>query len=247
FEHVLRYDKGITSDHVMASASVPVSFDYVSMDAEQYDTQTKKYKKDTRFFWDGGILVNTPLMQVVVSQRQYWYFGKEVKNAMPKLTVFQVNLRPSRIDTVPQDHDGVKNRTSDIIFGDRTENDETNLLIFQVYQELVNNLIKTAREHGVKQDIIDNILDQSVSTQERFIGVKANTYRDMVEGALNIGEIIRIERKHDEYSISNKIFDFSSNTIKHLKQTGYDDVVDYFKKCYGLEYLTSIGLQYSKT
>jgi len=247
FEHVMRYDTGITSDHVIASASVPVNFDYVKLEAERYDPQTKSYKKEDRFFWDGGILVNTPLMQVVAAQRQYWYFGKGIKGSVPKLNVFQVNLHPSRVDEVPWDHDGVKNRNSDIVFGDRTKHDETILLIFQAYQDLVTKLIKTARDHGVKQENIDAILDQPVPTQERFVGIRGTKYRDAVEGSLNMGEIIRVERKHDENSISNKIFDFTSNTIKHLLQTGYDDTVDYIKERFGSEHLKAAGMQNSKS
>ena len=34
FEHVIRYDKGITSDHVIASGSYPVNFDYASLEVE---------------------------------------------------------------------------------------------------------------------------------------------------------------------------------------------------------------------
>ncbi|MCE9653180.1 MAG: patatin-like phospholipase family protein [Nitrosarchaeum sp.] len=243
FEHVVRYDDGITADHVIASASVPVSYDYVKMDAERYDPKTKSYKKEERFFWDGGILINTPLMQVILSQRQYWYFGKGVIDMMPKLNVFQVNLNPSRIDNIPLDFDGVKNRVSDIVFADRTKNDETLLLLIQSYQEIIKKLITLSIEHGVKQEIIDKMLDAPLPMQERFVGAMATKYRDFVEGALNIGEIIRIEREHDEYAVSNKVYDFTSNTIKHLMQDGYDDTIDYLKTRFSLEYLKKIGLQ----
>ncbi|HKG30843.1 MAG TPA: hypothetical protein VKA91_06190 [Nitrososphaeraceae archaeon] len=37
-EHIIRYDKGITSDHVIASGSYPVNFDYASLEVESYDT-----------------------------------------------------------------------------------------------------------------------------------------------------------------------------------------------------------------
>ena len=33
-EHVIHYDKGITSDHVMASGSYPVNFDFAKIDVE---------------------------------------------------------------------------------------------------------------------------------------------------------------------------------------------------------------------
>ena len=241
FEHILRYDEGITSDHVIASASVPVSFDYVRLQAERYDPKTKSYKKEQRFFWDGGILVNTPLMQVILAQRQYWYYGKKVKSLVPKLNVVEVNLHPLQIDKAPLDHDGVKNRTVDIVLGDKTHNDETIMLILQAYTDLAKKLIKIAKDYGVKQETIDNILDQPIPSQERFVGVKGTKYRDAIEGSFNLGEIIRVQRKHDEHSISNKIFDFTSNTIKHLLQEGYDDTVDYIKARFGSEHIKRMG------
>lgn len=61
-------------------------------------------------------------------------------------------------------------------------------------------------------------------------------------GAYNLGEIIRIQREHDDNSISNKIFDFSSNTITRLIQDDYDDTVDYAKARFSIEYLKAAGV-----
>ena len=36
FEHVIKYPQGITSDHVIASAAVPINFDYSQIEAERY-------------------------------------------------------------------------------------------------------------------------------------------------------------------------------------------------------------------
>ncbi|MDR3781790.1 MAG: patatin-like phospholipase family protein [Candidatus Nitrosotalea sp.] len=246
FEHVIKYPQGITSDHVIASAAVPINFDYSQIEAERYDPQTKSYKKETRYFWDGGILANTPLMQVVMAQRQYWYFGKKVKDSVPKLNVFQVNLHPARVDKVPWDHDGAVNRNSDISFGDRSKSDETMLLSFQMYSQLVKELIQLAKDHGATQKIIDDLLDRPIPVQERLEGTRATKYRDGVEGAFNIGEIIRVQRKHDDYSISNKIFDFSSNTINRLLQDGYNDTVDGITTLFGIEVVKAAGLEIKK-
>ena len=43
FEYVIRYDKGITSDHVIASAAFPVNFDYVNFDVEKHDISQDNY------------------------------------------------------------------------------------------------------------------------------------------------------------------------------------------------------------
>jgi predicted acylesterase/phospholipase RssA len=246
FEHVIKYPQGITSDHVIASAAVPINFDYSQIEAERYDPQTKRYEKETRYFWDGGILANTPLMQVVKAHRQYWYFGKKVKDAVPKLDIFQINLHPARVASIPSDHDGAVNRNSDISFGDRSKSDETILLAFQMYSQLVKELIQLAKDHGATQKMIDDLLDRPIPSQERLEEVRGTTYRDGVEGAFNMGEIFRIQRKHDDYSISNKIFDFSSHTIQCLLQDGYNDTVDIIKARFGIEVLKAAGLEIKK-
>ena len=117
------------------------------------------------------------------------------------------------------------------------------MLAFQMYTQLVKELIQLARENGATQKMIDDLLDRPIPVQERLEGVKATTYRDGVEGAFNIGEIIRVQRKHDDYSVSNKIFDFSSNTIKRLLQDGYSDTVDTIKALFGLEQVKAAGIQ----
>ena len=48
----------------------------------------------------------------------------------------------------------------------------------------------------------------------------------MVEGRFDIAEIIRIERKNDENTTSDKTFDFSSGTIRQLLNDGYKDTID---------------------
>lgn len=44
-EYVIRYDEGITSDHVIASATYPVNFDYVSLSVENHDLFEDKNEK----------------------------------------------------------------------------------------------------------------------------------------------------------------------------------------------------------
>lgn len=53
-----------------------------------------------------------------------------------------------------------------------------------------------------------------------------------------IDEIIRVNRKNDERTISNKIFDFSVETIQLLLKQGYNDAIDGVN-----EYLESKGKQ----
>jgi NTE family protein len=88
----------------------------------------------------------------------------------------------------------------------------------------------------VKVDIIKDLLDQKT----RFHGVfqQQGRFRDVLEGRFQIDEIIRVNRKNDEHTISNKIFDFSVETIQLLLKQGYDDAL-----AAANEYLESKGKQ----
>jgi len=44
-----------------------------------------------------------------------------------------------------------------------------------------------------------------------------------VEGRFQIDEIININRKNDQHTISNKSYDFSIGTISNLLERGYND------------------------
>jgi hypothetical protein len=246
FEHIIRYPKGITADHVLASAAVPVSYDYVPLEAESYNFETKRYEQKTRYFWDGGLLANTPLAQLIVLHRQFWYKIKGLKESIPKLGVLLINLHPSRIDKIPWDFDGVLNRNIDITFADKSERDQNVLLLISDAIDLSKKLIDIAKSHGVKQSVIDDLLDSFPESHGKLHGIESMKYRNMIEGQFNIGEVIRIERKITENETSKKIFDFSSNTIKQLIQNGYDDVVEYIDKRFGHDYLKATGLQQEK-
>ena len=56
--------------------------------------------------------------------------------------------------------------------------------------------------------------------------IKPRKYSDMLVGQFEIEKVVRINRKNDENTISSKIFDFSSKTIKHLRESGYNNSMD---------------------
>ena len=87
FTHIIRYDDGITSDQVIASASVPLNFGYTTLEVESYNNVTSNYEKNTRYFWDGGIMSNTPLTQVVLLHRHYWLKRKGFKDTCSKIRI----------------------------------------------------------------------------------------------------------------------------------------------------------------
>ena len=59
--------------------------------------------------------------------------------------------------------------------------------------------------------------------------MKPRQYKEIVEGRFDIGEIIRLERKNTENTISDKTFDFSEGTIRELLNEGHKDALDLIK------------------
>jgi len=223
-EHIIRYNDGITSDHVIASASVPINYSYTRLEVESYDGHTAKYEKNLRYFWDGGIMSNTPLTQLVILHRLYWLKVKGLRDTVPKLGIGIVNVHPVEQETIPWDHDGVINRSNDITYSDRTSREQQALLLVSDYVDLARELIKIAKDAGAKDDVINNLLNKN--SMNHGMTIKPRKYSDMLVGQFEIDKVVRINRKNDENTISNKIYDFSLRTITHLKESGYKNTMD---------------------
>ena len=85
---VIEYDDGIKIQHIMASTSLPEFYEYEEIDG--------------RKFWDGGILSNTPIRELIQSHKDYWEYkigSKEQENSIleeaslsvPDLELYLVN------------------------------------------------------------------------------------------------------------------------------------------------------------
>jgi hypothetical protein len=141
---------------------------------------------------------NTPLTQLVRLHRLYWLKVKGLRDTVPKLEIGIVNVHPVKQDTIPWDHDGVKNRNSDITYSDRTEREQQALLLVSDYVDLARELIKIAKDNGAKDDAINNLLDRHTMNHGR--AMRPRKYSDILVGQFEIGRIIRINRKNDEHT-----------------------------------------------
>jgi NTE family protein len=68
-------------------------------------------------------------------------------------------------------------------------------------------------------------MNQQTTYHGQFL--KPRQYKEIVEGRFDIEEIIRIERKNNQDTISDKTFDFSAGTIRQLIGEGYNDTNEF--------------------
>ena len=245
FEHVIRYNDGITSDFVLASCSVPVNYDYTKInvetrplifegrdDATSADdnsrTAPKSNTTSVHSFWDGGLLANTPLRQTVVSHREYWYRVRKLESGIPTLRYGIINLHPAKQEYLPTDYDGVVDRKNDIIYHDRTLFDENIAILLSDFASFAGSLIKLAEKNGVSDEELKRLFAEETKGIHLATGKKLK-YEDLLKSRVDVDFVVRLERKNDSHTISNKTFDFSETTIRQLIQDGYKEAKEQMK------------------
>ena len=204
-ELTVNYDKGIMPEHVMASASFPVYFNYEVVDG--------------RNFCDGGILSNTPLRELLQAHRDYWHKDRKAEK-VPDLDVYIVNVWPSVEITVPSDHDGVVDRKNDISHCDQTDYDQKVAFLVSDYYNLANELLDLAKRKGASKKEIDEILLLRARSIKR--NGSRRTFNDLLERRFELLRVVTIEHKDDPDSISNKWADYTEETINKLISDGED-------------------------
>ena len=95
------------------------------------------------------------------------------------------------------------------------------LLLVSDYVDLVRELIRVAKEGGVEEKVITDLLNQR--TKYHGVTIRPRLYKEIIEGRFDIYEIIRLEKTNNENTISDKTFDFSSGTITQLIKEGFED------------------------
>ena len=213
----IKYNEGVKLEHVMASASYPIYFKYQEINGRQ--------------FWDGGILSNSPLREVLQAHRDYW---KNVRGKQPPdLDIYVVNVWPGREVPAPTDYDGIKDRKNDIIYGDKNEYDQKVAIMVGDYIDLFFKTKEIAFKYIPDQNkkaftkAINSLLngtdDRNPKSRKRT-GDK-RTYADLLDKRFKLNKTITIERIDDRNSISDKWADFSTETINRLIKDGenYED------------------------
>ena len=187
----------IGAEHVLASAGYPF-----------YGISWTKI--DDRYLWDGTLLSNTPLTEVI--------------DASPKCDkrVFIVNLFPHNQEVIPKNMIEVWHRARDIMHTDKTDHTVRMSKTISSYLELLKDM------HDIIMENFDaNKLDEK--NKERFRKIEPKYHKFVVERGAIIKEIIRIERQEDIHFLFEDA-DFSSATIKQLIQNGEKDAENALSK-----------------
>jgi NADPH-dependent 2,4-dienoyl-CoA reductase/sulfur reductase-like enzyme/predicted acylesterase/phospholipase RssA len=108
------YSQEITPDHILASGSLPPGFPWTTIDGKHY--------------WDGGIVSNTPLDQVI---DRLGCAGKKV---------YIVNLYPNK-KPLPQDLMEVMARRDEIFYAEKIKRDIHLLQFLDRYRQLVEEIM----------------------------------------------------------------------------------------------------------
>lgn len=124
--YILDYPEGIQSNHVIASASVPVNYHFVPIS----DTNNQYH-----YFWDGGLTSNSPLSELL-RMHHYYYFRRiaDAKHGVENLSeedwtkisvpdikeVYMLNVNPPEQQNPPADHDNAISRCLDISLADKS-------------------------------------------------------------------------------------------------------------------------------
>ena len=215
-------DDGIKIQHVMASASKPEFYDYEEISG--------------RKFWDGGMLSNTPIRELIQAHKDFWEYkigSKELENSIleeatlsvPDLELYIINLWHSNDNVAPSDPDGMTDRLRDIIVHDQYYVKESILITHYIH--LIEKLIQLGvgknnndNNNELKKEI-NKILQNytaSIDTTEEI----PKKYLDIIKAQFEITKLESIDRRDNDDTISAKDADFTSETIDKLIKDGYE-------------------------
>lgn len=180
-----KYDN-FTSEHVLSSAGYP--FYGISWT-----------KVGNRYLWDGTLLSNTPLREVI--------------DASPVCDkrVILANLFPRVQEDIPKNMMESWHRARDIMHTDKTDQTIRMSKIISRYLTIINKM------HGILESIP---LDDA--NRKKLAEIEPEFNKLACQRGAIIKEIVRIERREDSHYLFEDA-DFSIDTIKKLIRSGEQD------------------------
>jgi NTE family protein len=175
----------ITAEHILASTGYPLyNFRWIEVEKGVYA-------------WDGGLLSNTPLREVIDASpvNDKW--------------IFFVENYPRNIDVLPRDLPEVYHRARDIIFCDKTEHNITMSKVISGYLQYIEELYQ----------IVEKRTDHTKLDKEQLKRIRHKYKKYKEERGAEIKKIFNISREEPFPHIYENA-DFSPETIKNSIEEG---------------------------
>jgi NTE family protein len=192
----------IKSKHILASSGYPIyGFPWVEVE-------------DSVYGWDGSLLSNTPVREVLsVSPR-------DDKN------IFIVENYPRNIHRLPSNMAEVESRAKDIIFCDKNMDNIKMSRLITRHIQLIERLY----------EVFEKLVDQSKLDPEEIKMIKSE-YNTLIENyGAEIKSVTRIIRSEVESPSILQNADFSPKTIKELILQGERKTIEKLAYCETLHY-----------
>jgi NTE family protein len=147
--------------------------------------------------WDGGLLSNTPLREVIDA------------SPVNDKRIGIVENYPKRVNALPKNLSEVYHRTRDIIFSDKTENNVTMSKVITRYLEYIEELYQ----------LLDNNIDRIKVSSQQLKKIRSKYKKYKQERGAEIKDIIYITRD-EPFPHMYENADFSPETIKSSIKEG---------------------------
>ena len=186
--HPLVFDsfkQQITPKHILATSAYPM-----------YNFRWIEVEKGV-FAWDGGLLSNTPLREVIDA------------SPINDKKIFLVENYPKNIDSLPENMPEVHHRARDIMFSDKTEYNVTMSKVITRYLSYIEELYK----------IIENNVDKIDIDEKNLRGIRRKYRKYKQEHGAEIKGIYYISRD-EPFPDMYENADFAPETIKYLIKEG---------------------------
>lgn len=230
---LMEYD-GIGVDHILASSSVPIIYDYTKLNAKEINgTEFSNGKEVTRYFWDGGMLHNTPLLHLIIHHARFWgdligiekmresiFTGNEEESTIPELDTYVVDMWTKKSEIIPKNINDMMSRCAEIMLADKTQFEEHLMTTINEKTVLFKELIALAKQKGATKEELEKVLLKPIKSQFRP-GVKRLNI-DHIRGKFAMN-LLRIQRSKDPDNVAFQMLDFSPKTIETFFNEGYVD------------------------
>ncbi len=175
----------ITPKHILATSSYPLyNFRWIEVEEGVYA-------------WDGSLLSNTPLREVLEAS--------PIKNKR----IFLVENYPKKVDALPQNIPEVYHRARDIIFSDKTEHNIKMSKVITKYLRYIDELYQ----------IIEKFTDTSKLEKKQLKKIKSKYKKYKQEHGAEIKDIFYVTRDENNPHIFENA-DFYPESIKNSIEEG---------------------------